>query len=151
MPFSLITPPTPSPTESKRLFYTSVSLLVSRKQGYRYHLSKFHIYALVYCIGVSLSGSLHSRQPLMSLKQMQSWPLCCSICNWLVTTPFGRCALKMEAEESILFGQNGIQYTHKNKSKCFQLEDQPSTHHLHYSLYRIFERKREKLNRGQGK
>ena len=25
-------------------------------QGYCYHLSKFHIYALVYCIGVFLSG-----------------------------------------------------------------------------------------------
>ena len=36
MPFSQIIP-TPSPTESKRLFYTSVSLLLSRKQGYRYH------------------------------------------------------------------------------------------------------------------
>ena len=41
-----------SPSESKRLFYTSVSLLLSRIQGYRYHLSKFHIYVLVYCIGV---------------------------------------------------------------------------------------------------
>ena len=50
----------PSPTESKRLFYTSVSLLLSRTQGYCYHLSKFHIYALVYCIGVFLSGLLHS-------------------------------------------------------------------------------------------
>ena len=28
--------------------------------GYCYHLSKFHIYALVYCIGVFLSGLLHS-------------------------------------------------------------------------------------------
>ena len=52
--------PPPSPTESKRLFYTSVSFLLSRIQGYRYHLSKFHIYALVYCIGVFLSGLLHS-------------------------------------------------------------------------------------------
>ena len=26
----------------------------------RYHLSKFHIYALVYCIGIFLSGLLHS-------------------------------------------------------------------------------------------
>ena len=31
-------PPSPSPTESKRLFYTSVSLLLSRIQGYHYHL-----------------------------------------------------------------------------------------------------------------
>ena len=43
-----LSPPT---TESNRLFYTSVSLLLSHIQGYRYHLSKFHIYALVYCIG----------------------------------------------------------------------------------------------------
>ena len=35
--------PLPLP-ESKRLFYTSVSLLLSHIQGYRYHLSKFHIY-----------------------------------------------------------------------------------------------------------
>ena len=37
---------------SKRLCYTFVSLLLLCIQGYRYHLSKFHIYALVYCIGV---------------------------------------------------------------------------------------------------
>ena len=60
MPFSQIFPPSPSLTESLRLFYTSVSLLLSRTQGYCYHLSKFHIYALVYCIGVFLSGLLHS-------------------------------------------------------------------------------------------
>ena len=60
MPFSQIIPPSPSPIESKRLFYTSVSLLLSRIQGYCYHLSKFHIYMLVYCIGIFLSDLLHS-------------------------------------------------------------------------------------------
>ena len=53
MPFSQIIP-------SKRLFYTSVSLLLSRIQGCCYHLSKFHMYALVHCFGVFLSGLLHS-------------------------------------------------------------------------------------------
>ena len=64
MPFSLIILPSPSPSpcpsESKSPFYTSVSLLLSRIQGYRDHLSKFHIYVLVYCIGVFLSGLFHS-------------------------------------------------------------------------------------------
>ena len=52
VPFSQIIPPFPSPTESKSPFYKSVSLLLSCIQGYHYHLSKFHIYVLVYCIGV---------------------------------------------------------------------------------------------------
>ena len=56
IPFSQIIPPSRSPTESKSPFYTSVSLLLSHIQGYHYHLSKFHIYVLVYCIGVFLSG-----------------------------------------------------------------------------------------------
>ena len=60
MLFYHIIPPSPSPTESKRLFYTSVSLLLSRIQGYRYHLSKFHIYVVVYCIGSFISDLLHS-------------------------------------------------------------------------------------------
>src|SRR5574338_32784 len=60
MSFSQIFPPSPSPIESIRLFYTLVSLLLSRTSGYCYHLSKFHIYALVYCIYVFPSGLLHS-------------------------------------------------------------------------------------------
>ena len=60
MPFSQIIPPSPSPTESKSPFYTSVSPSLSRTQGYHYHLSKFHIYVLLHCIGVFLSGLLHS-------------------------------------------------------------------------------------------
>ena len=59
MPFSQIIPPSPSPSESKSPFYTYVPLLLSHIQGYCYHLSKFHTYALVYCIGVFLSDLLH--------------------------------------------------------------------------------------------
>ena len=47
MLFSQVIPPLPSPIESKRLFNTSVSLLLSCIQGYRYLLSKFHIYVLL--------------------------------------------------------------------------------------------------------
>ena len=61
--FNDILPNHPLPPLShsvQRLFYTAVYLLLSRIQGCRYHLSKLHIYALVYCIGVFLSGLLHS-------------------------------------------------------------------------------------------
>ena len=60
MPFSQIIPPSPSPSESQSLLYTSVSFLLSCIQGHHCHLSKFHIYVLVYCIDVFLSGLLHS-------------------------------------------------------------------------------------------
>jgi len=56
MPFSQIIPPSPFPTKSKRLFFISVFLLLSCIQGHRYHLSKFCIYVLIYCIGVFLSS-----------------------------------------------------------------------------------------------
>ena len=59
MPFSQIIPPSPSPSEPKSPFYTSVSLLLSCIQGHHCHLLKFHIYVLVYCIGVFLYGLLH--------------------------------------------------------------------------------------------
>ena len=59
MLFSQIIPPSPSPTESNSLFFTSASLWLSHIQGHLYHLLKFHIYVLIYCIGVFLSGLLH--------------------------------------------------------------------------------------------
>ena len=57
-PFSQIIPP--SPSESKSPLYTSVSFFLSCIQGRHCRLPKFHIYVLVYCIGVFLSGLLHS-------------------------------------------------------------------------------------------
>ena len=46
MLFSHVIPPSPSPTESKRLFYTSLSLLLSLVHGYHYHLSNDRLYPL---------------------------------------------------------------------------------------------------------
>ena len=57
MPFCQIIPPSPSPSESKSPLYTSVSLLLSRIQGHHYHLSKFHIYVLVYYTGGEGNGT----------------------------------------------------------------------------------------------
>ena len=61
MPFSQIIPLSPSPIESKSLFNTSVSLFLSCIQDYRYHLSKFHIYVLVYCIGSTLAQTFFNK------------------------------------------------------------------------------------------
>ena len=60
--FNAILPNHPTLALSHRVQKTVLymSLLLSRIQGYCYHLSKFHIYVLVYCIGVFLSGVLHS-------------------------------------------------------------------------------------------
>ena len=60
MLFSQIIPLSPSLTESKTLFYTSVSFLLSCIYDHHYHLSKFHIYALISCIGVFLSDLLQA-------------------------------------------------------------------------------------------
>ena len=59
MLLSQIITPLPSPTESKSLFFTSVYLLLSCLWGHHYHLSKIHVYALIYCIGLFLSDLLH--------------------------------------------------------------------------------------------
>ena len=46
MLFSQIIPPSPTPTESKSLFFISVSLLLPREQGRCYHVSKFGVLKL---------------------------------------------------------------------------------------------------------
>ena len=74
-----------SATESRRLFYTSVSLLLSRIQGYHYHLSKFHIYALVYTVLVffflayfTLYNGLRFHPP------HQNWFKCILFNGWVI-------------------------------------------------------------------
>ena len=64
MPFSQIIPPSPFPTESKRLLYSSVSLLLSRIQGYRYHLSKFRMFTVTLNCIPSLQHWIHRLGPL---------------------------------------------------------------------------------------
>ena len=58
MPFSQIILPSPSPSESKSLLYTSVSFLLSCIQGHHCHLSKFHIYVsiLYWCFSFWLTS-----------------------------------------------------------------------------------------------
>ena len=92
MLFSQIIPPSPSPTESKSLFFTSVSLLLSCIQGHHYHLSKFHKYALIYCIGVFLTyftlyNRLVSSTPL-ELTQMCSFLQLSNTALCICTTTF---------------------------------------------------------------
>ena len=57
---SQFVPPFPSPTVSTNLFPMSVSPLLPCIRVHRYHLSRFHIYALIYIICFSLSDLLHS-------------------------------------------------------------------------------------------
>ena len=73
MPFSQIIPPSPSPTESKSPFYRSVFLLLSRIEGYHYHLSKFHIHVLVYCIGGEGNGTQLQYSCLENLMDGGAW------------------------------------------------------------------------------
>ena len=59
MPFSQIFPSSPSPTESIRLFYTSVSLLLSRTPGYCYHLWLMLLNFKTYCQAMVIKTHWH--------------------------------------------------------------------------------------------
>ena len=83
MPFSQITPPSPSPTESKILFCTSVSHSLSRIQGYCYLFSKFHIYALLLLLLLSRFSRVrlcatplteaHQAPPSLGFSRQEHW------------------------------------------------------------------------------
>ena len=67
--------PTPSPTESKRLFYTSVSLWLSRIQGYRSNSSKECLH--VQCLGSSPRTILSSRIMTPQILNVTEFLGCC--------------------------------------------------------------------------
>ena len=60
MLFSQIIPPLVSPTESESLFVSILCLFCCLTHSRGYHLSKFHIYMLIYYIHGFLSDLLHS-------------------------------------------------------------------------------------------
>ena len=72
MLFSQVIPPSPSPTESKSMLYISVSLLLSRIQGRCYHLSKFHLYALVCFWTMVLEKTLESPLDFKEIQPVHS-------------------------------------------------------------------------------
>ena len=71
MPFSQTIPPSPSPIESKRLFYTSVSLLLSRIQDYRY----IFLNSIYICVAAAAAAA----------KWLQSCPTLCDPHRWQPT------------------------------------------------------------------
>ena len=111
MPFSRTIPPSPSPTESKSPFYTSVSLLLSCIEGYHYHLSKFHIYVLVYSIGVFLSGVVQFCKWFPAPKRGYSQHSGIQLPEIQVSfLPLGRCM-----NSGKLFGISGPQFLYPHK------------------------------------
>ena len=50
-----------------------MSLLLSRIEGYHYHLSKFHIHVLVYCIGGEGNGTQLQYSSLENLMDGGAW------------------------------------------------------------------------------
>ena len=83
---SQFVPSSPSSTVSASVFSMSSSLLLPCKQVHQYHLSRFHIYVLIYNICFSLSGWLHSiRQALGSFTSVQLTHICSFL--WLSNIP----------------------------------------------------------------
>ena len=93
VPFSQVIPPLPSSTESKRLFNTSVSLLLSHIQGYSYYLSKLHIYALVCLYKCSCIWNVNTilNSIMLSFGNSVNWKVVgIKICHrnfWLIIKP----------------------------------------------------------------
>ena len=117
MPFSQIIPPSPSPTDSKRLFYTSVSLLLSHIQGYHYHLSKFHIScdAAIPLLGIHIEQTRIERDTctpmfiaaLLIIARTWKQPRCPSADEWIsklwyIYTMEYYSAIKKNTFESVL-------------------------------------------------
>ena len=79
MLFSHSIPPSPSPTESKRLFCTAVSLFLFCLSGYCYHLFKFYIYALSEWLlskslqAINAGEGVEKREPSYTVGGNENW------------------------------------------------------------------------------
>ena len=104
IPISRLIPPPPPHgfphLVSIRLFSTSVSLFLPCKPVHLYHLSRFHIYALIYNICFSLSDLLHSvwqsLDPSTSLQMTQFHSFL-----WLSNIPFYICTTSLSIRLSV--------------------------------------------------
>ena len=94
MLFSWNIPPSSSPAESKSLFCTSVSLFPFCIWGYRYHLSKFHVYVLGCCHGLYLSA-------------LNSYSLCHYTFPWLPTSNLAQRHSALIVSLGLLFPYEG--------------------------------------------
>ena len=104
MPFSQIIPLSRSPTESKRLFYTSVSLLLSRIEGYRsvQSLSCLRLFATPWITARQASLSITNSRSSLRLTSIES---VMPSSHLILCRPLSSCPQSLPPSESFPMGQ----------------------------------------------